>query len=105
MPTAGRIGGAKGAGFVNRDDNVAIGGSGSGGAKGVGVRPTGGAGSPAGGDGGGKRKRASGESTQATKSIEISKKVLSKEDEEFLRRREAARQRVQARTMSGYGLG
>jgi len=80
MPEIGKIGGAKGIGSMLHP-------SGAGGG-------TGGSNS---GRGDAKRKRDGDASKPA--------KPVSKEEAEFLARREAARQRVQARSMQSFGLG
>lgn len=76
MPSVGRIGGAKGVG-------MAVGSGGGSGAAEAGKRKRG----EGGGGGGGPAK------------------PLSKDEAEFLARREAARQRVEKRTMDTFGLG
>ena len=67
-----------------------------GGAKGVGSTAA------AGSADAGKRKR--GEGAAATAAAGGSSKPLSKEEVEFAARREAARQRVQQRSMATFGL-
>ena len=94
MPEVGRIGGAKGIGVIAGGHGVeSTNASGStSGAK----RKRDGSGGGGGGGGGAKNNSKSGGQDN---------NPLSKEEAEFLAKREAARQRVQARTMKGFGLG
>jgi WW domain-binding protein 4 len=86
MPRAGRIGGAKGVGYANNLDGAQ---------QLSAVNNT-------------KARASSGDTVKRKRDQDQGKKMekpVSKEEAEFLARREAARQRVQARTMATFGLG